>query len=949
MTNRPQPELPDMPPKPQGELFDHDETNETNEKVTCLGMTFENESERRTYFTEILHQKLKDPDFRAIEGFPIGKDEDILALSDPPYYTACPNPWVNDFIEQWEAEKPVKPEGWTYQCEPFAADVNEGKNHPIYNAHSFHTKVPHRAIMRYILHYTEPGDIIFDGFCGTGMTGVAAQMCGNKSEVEALDYRVDKNGTILQKMQNKNGNTEWIPFSNLGTRLCILGDLSPIATFISYSYNSYFDVISFQKELNNILDSVESEYSWLYETKHRDNRVGKINYIVWSDVYICPNCSQEIEYWSCVVDLEKETIQDDFLCPHCKRRLEKKDLDYAWETKYDGLLNQNLRQIKQIPALINYSLGNKRFEKRPEQSDLDLINRIDGEPLTNCFPSKRMMEGRESRRNDSIGLTHVHHYFTKRTRLVIETILYQIFQGQYSPTLEKLLLNLITATMVNLDKRYSFRPNRKGGIIKGTMYVPSFSQENSVFNSINNKLRQYKPALRLRKGFSQSNIPITCSSLTEKQFYEAESIDYIYLDPPFGSNLNYSELSFLWETFIKIWTNNEPEAIENKVQNKGINEYRKLMTTCFVEVFRLLKPGHWMTVEFSNTKASVWNSIQSALSDAGFIVANVSALDKKQGSFKAVTTTTAVKQDLVISAYKPNGGFAERFTKEAETEHGIWDFVRTHLEYLPVVKTSDAVLQHIPERDPRILYDQVVSYYVRNGFMVPLSSHEFQAGLRQRFAERDGMMFLPQEVAEYDKAKLRLGNEIQYALFVSDESSAIDWLRLFLKEKPQTYQEIQPSFMGEAQRSWKKNEKPIELQTLLKQNFLRYDGKGPVPPQIHSYLSSNWKEYRNLEKDDPELKAKAKDRWYVPDPNKAGDIEKQCERALLREFETYKEGNKKLKLYRLLALQAGFKQAYIENDYQTIIDIAERLPHGDLEEDPKLLMWYDLGKTRMEG
>src|SRR5690606_15068383 len=117
--------------------------------------------------------------------------------------------------------------------------------------------------------------------------------------------------------------------------------------------------------------------------------------------------------------------------------------------------------------------------------------------------------------------------------------------------------------------------------------------------------------------------------------------------PPFGSNLNYSELNFLWETWLKVKTNNKQEAIENAVQKKGSQEYRTIMSACFSEAYRVLKPGRWMTVEFSNTKASVWNSIQTALTEAGFIVANVSALDKKQGSFKAVTTPTAVKQDLV--------------------------------------------------------------------------------------------------------------------------------------------------------------------------------------------------------------------------------------------------------------------------------------------------------------
>ncbi|MBW4477579.1 MAG: site-specific DNA-methyltransferase [Tolypothrix brevis GSE-NOS-MK-07-07A] len=152
--------------------------------VECLGMTFESDAARRAYFTEKLREKLQDPDFRKIEGFPIGEDEDILALSDPPYYTACPNPFIEDFIEYWQQEKEQNnstDEANNYHREPFAADVSEGKNDPIYNAHSYHTKVPHKAIMRYILHYTEPGDIVFDGFCGTGMTGVAAQLCGDKA------------------------------------------------------------------------------------------------------------------------------------------------------------------------------------------------------------------------------------------------------------------------------------------------------------------------------------------------------------------------------------------------------------------------------------------------------------------------------------------------------------------------------------------------------------------------------------------------------------------------------------------------------------------------------------------------------------------------------------------------------------------------------------------------
>ena len=199
------------------------------------------------------------------------------------------------------------------------------------------------------------------------------------------------------------------------------------------------------------------------------------------------------------------------------------------------------------------------------------------------------------------------------------------------------------------------------------------------------------------------------------------------------------------------------------------------------------------------------------MTDSGFIIANVSALDKKQGSFNAVTNTTSVKQDLVISAYKPNGGFEERFQKEAATEEGVWDFVRTHLKYLPVIKRHGLTLQVVAERDPRILFDQMVSYYVRKGYPVPMGSQEFQDGLRQRFSERDGMFFLPEQVVEYESKKMASGELGQVSLFVSDEASAIQWLRQQIKVKPQTFQDIHPLFIQEL-GGWSKSEKALELQ-----------------------------------------------------------------------------------------------------------------------------------------
>ena len=411
----------------------------------------------------------------------------------------------------------------------------------------------------------------------------------------------------------------------------------------------------------------------------------------------------------------------------------------------------------------------------------------------------------------------------------------------------------------------------------------------------------------------------------------------------------YSELNVLWESWFGIFTNNQEEAIENRAQKKRLDDYRHLMVLCFREASRILKPGRWMTVEFSNTKASVWNAIQSAIQDAGFVVANVSTLDKKQGSINAYTTTTAVKQDLVISAYKPNGGLEKRFASKATTEDGVWDFIRTHLGYLANVKNKGEELDFIPERDPRILFDQLVAWYVRHNFDVPISSAEFQEGLNQRFPVRDGMVFLDSQVAEYDRAREKAKAPPEMSLFVTDERSAIDWLRHFLKKRPSTYQEIHTEFMQQLNIAWKSHETRPELDELLVQNFLQYDGRGDVPAQIHTYLSSNFKDLRNLEKDDPTLHDKALERWYVPDPNKAIDLEKLRERTLLKEFESYREAKqRRLKIFRLEAVRAGFKKAWQTRDFSTIVEVAKRIPEDVLQEDPKLIMWYDQAVNRVE-
>ena len=508
------------------------------------------------------------------------------------------------------------------------------------------------------------------------------------------------------------------------------------------------------------------------------------------------------------------------------------------------------------------------------------------------------------------GISRVHQFFYKRTLIYLST-LYDLIQKENMP----LLKIWFTSQIINISKLNRYRPKVSFPYnpLSGTLYISSLICESNPEIAYEGKITKFAEAL------SKISTPKTVVSVNSATNILApdNSIDYIFTDPPFGDNLMYSELSFMWEAWIRNITNNSSEAIMNGSQGKGILEYQELMTRCFIEYHRVLKPNRWMTVEFHNSKNAVWNAIQESLLRAGFIVADVRTLDKQSGSYKQVNNTSAVKQDLVISAYKPKQSLDEFFTLNAGSVDTAWEFVCQHLDKLPVVVTKNGKIELLTERQGFLLFDRMVAYHIMRGIAVPLDAADFYRGLDERFLKRDNMYFLPGQVNEYDMARSTCDVEtIQFSLFVSDEKSAIGWLYQQLDansgEGPQTYQDLMPKFMQEL-KAVDKREKMPELMEILEENFLKdEDGK-----------------------------------WYIPDLTKSGDIAKLREKNLLKEFQEYLNSKGKLKVFRSEAIRAGFAKLWKDKDYAAIVALANRLPEETIQEDQNLLMYYDISLSRV--
>jgi hypothetical protein len=207
----------------------------------------------------------------------------------------------------------------------------------------------------------------------------------------------------------------------------------------------------------------------------------------------------------------------------------------------------------------------------------------------------------------------------------------------------------------------------------------------------------------------------------------------------------------------------------------------------------------------------------------------------------------------------------------------------------------------------------MVAFHIMNGITVPIDAADFYSGLNEKYLKRDDMYFLCNQVNEYDTARMENDIEpIQFDLFVTNEKSAISWLYRQLKDKPQTYAELQPQFMQEC-KTVDKFEKMPELSVMLEDNFLQNDAG----------------------------------RWYVPNVTKAADVAKLREKKLIREFEGYIATKGKLKLFRTEAIRAGFAKLWAEKNYRLIVDTAERLPESIIQEDDKLLMFVDLSAGRV--
>lgn len=492
-------------------------------------------------------------------------------------------------------------------------EISVKRSDPVYNAHAYLTKVPIAAIEPFMLALTEPGDIVLDMYGGSGMTGIAAALHGRRAE---------------------------------------LRDISELGCHIGRNYLNLVDEDEFRVAAEEVIAKVKARLGEVYAVKcGRCDASATLSRTVWTYIYECPECGSNVNYFRTfeAAGWDKAEMRCDVcLEPFAARRSRRLDEEPVIDTILCEC-SRNLQDYEHSPPL------------RACSSRRDIT-----------FPEGEIGQERQMFHASALkkhGLVKTSAFFSDRNLEVLASLKQAIDEIESMAIREKLTF-AFTAILTRASKRYQWHPKRPLNAANNNYYIAPVFFEWNVFDLIQRKIE----AILRSDRHIRERMPSVNTSAVERVRYKIgsadvidlpdESVDYIFTDPPFGSNIFYSDMNLFQETWLGSQTDHAKEAVVdrcgNGAQRRTAERYEQLITSSLVEGRRVLKDGGWLSIVFSNSSGKMWALLQRSVAEAGFELDAVTLLDKGQRSVKGLASgfENVVTMDLVLSMQKVSNGQA---------------------------------------------------------------------------------------------------------------------------------------------------------------------------------------------------------------------------------------------------------------------------------------------------
>lgn len=493
---------------------------------------------------------------------------------------------------------------------PLPDTITAPRTDAVYNCHAYLTKVPIAAIRPFIEAFTAPGETVVDCFAGSGMTGIAAAMAG---------------------------------------RCASLSDISVLGQHIATGYLTDVPEGAFRKAADRVMQEARTALGGLYLAQRAaDGAAVEMVRTVWSFTYQCPACRADLVYYE---HLRHPIFAQ---CPTCKGPFAKRN----WPTGGDVPVQVVVRGADGLLT-----------EQEVTNTDRAAIAAAAADPRQAEIPSLPIDASREMFSRSGLGkrgLTETARFFSSRNAIALLE-LWRAIGAVIDEKLRKKLSFAFTAILPRASRRYQWSAQRPLNAQNQTYYIAPVYYEWNIFELFERKIEaairadaEVFASSSLFERKTPRDISYVIASADRLTHIPDASVDYVFTDPPFGSNIFYSDMNLFHEAWLGTVTDHVHEAVMHttgKRRNGAAARYEELLRHAFSETFRILRPGRHMSVVFGNSDGRIWGLVQRAIRDAGFktVPVHVAILDKGQRSVKGLNSgsESVVTVDLIMTIQKP--------------------------------------------------------------------------------------------------------------------------------------------------------------------------------------------------------------------------------------------------------------------------------------------------------
>lgn len=496
---------------------------------------------------------------------------------------------------------------WNYIKEGMNAEGHT----PIYKMHKYFARRPQNVFSTLVKNYSKEGDVIFDPFCGGGVTMIE--------------------GSSIK-------------------RHVIANDINPLATFITKCEACVVPKEEYLHVINEILEEVRAFSKPLFMTKNRDT--GKLLPVRWYEYAYevkCPECGKttELSNDNKTVTKQGNVANGWYTCRHCGNSIQAASTEHIGSKMLTVTYKTTTRTTQRTvePNAFDFGIlakAEKMYDEKVEAGGwfvpkVDIPKNWDRQQ-EDCLIRKGFKEFKD--------------FFTKRSLLVMSYFLRCVRsrKEKVSKDVYDLLLLTFSATLRytnNMTISTSmWQDGRPVAWAKHAYWMSYQYVEVNPVEYIEKRIAAIKAALTFQEEkFSEAPFFVKkfsdlksekCNCMLLNQDSSSvpipdESVDLVLTDPPYGGNVQYGELSAFWLAWICDDLNIAKDYIiypageilvqrKNKVNAKTYQSYYEGLKRVYTECFRVLKKGQPLVFTFNSKDAKVWLAVIKAVIDSGFIL-----------------------------------------------------------------------------------------------------------------------------------------------------------------------------------------------------------------------------------------------------------------------------------------------------------------------------------------